>query len=69
MQIFQGIAAVFLSYVIGSIPFGLLLGKVFARVDIREFGSKNIGATNATRILGKKLGFFTKASVGFLSKK
>ena len=44
---------------IASIPFGLLLGKVFAKVDIRESGSKNIGATNATRILGKKLGFFT----------
>ena len=48
-----------ITYLIASIPFGLLLGKVFAKVDIRELGSKNIGATNATRILGKKLGFFT----------
>jgi len=47
------------TYLIASIPFGMLLGKVFAKVDIREHGSKNIGATNATRILGKKLGFFT----------
>jgi glycerol-3-phosphate acyltransferase PlsY len=48
-----------ITYLIASIPFGLLLGKVFAKVDIRELGSKNIGATNATRILGKKLGFLT----------
>jgi glycerol-3-phosphate acyltransferase PlsY len=47
------------TYLISAIPFGLILGKVFAKVDIREHGSKNIGATNATRILGKKLGFLT----------
>jgi glycerol-3-phosphate acyltransferase PlsY len=47
------------TYFIAGIPFGLLLGKLFAKVDIRELGSKNIGATNATRILGKKLGFLT----------
>ena len=48
-----------LSYLVASIPFGLLLSKVFAKKDIREFGSKNIGATNVTRILGKKLGALT----------
>ena len=48
-----------LTYLISSIPFGLVLAKVFAKTDIRELGSKNIGATNVTRILGKKLGFFT----------
>ena len=48
-----------ITYLISAIPFGLIFGKVFAKVDIREFGSKNIGATNATRILGKKLGFLT----------
>ena len=48
-----------ITYLISAIPFGLILGKVFAKVDIRELGSKNIGATNATRILGKKLGFLT----------
>lgn len=48
-----------LSYLVASIPFGLLLSKTFAKKDIREFGSKNIGATNVTRILGKKLGVLT----------
>ncbi len=46
------------SYLIGSIPFGLVVGKGIAKIDIREHGSKNIGSTNAIRVLGKKLGFF-----------
>lgn len=52
--------AVFLlisAYLIGSIPFGLVVGKGIAHIDIREHGSKNIGSTNAIRVLGKKLGF------------
>ena len=47
-----------LSYLIGAIPFGLVVGK-FAGIDVREHGSKNIGATNVSRTLGKKLGFLT----------
>jgi glycerol-3-phosphate acyltransferase PlsY len=43
---------VVLGYLIGSIPNGLLIGKWFCKVDIRQFGSKNIGATNAFRVLG-----------------
>lgn len=43
---------IFLSYLIGSIPSGLLLGKWLKNVDLREYGSKNIGATNAYRVLG-----------------
>ena len=46
------------SYLIGAIPFGLLLSRGRG-VDIREQGSKNIGATNVSRLLGKKLGFLT----------
>ncbi|MBN2310236.1 MAG: glycerol-3-phosphate 1-O-acyltransferase PlsY [Candidatus Hydrogenedentes bacterium] len=48
--------AVALSYLIGSVPTGLLLGLWLRGVDIREHGSKNIGATNTMRVLGKKLG-------------
>ena len=47
-----------LSYFLGSIPSGLIIGKVFKNIDIREFGSKNTGATNAVRVLGFKYGVF-----------
>jgi glycerol-3-phosphate acyltransferase PlsY len=43
---------ILLSYLIGSIPNGLLIGKWLKNVDLREYGSKNIGATNAYRVLG-----------------
>ena len=42
-------------YLLGSIPFGYIVGKLFKKIDIREFGSGNIGATNAFRILGPSL--------------
>ena len=58
-MIFYQIIYLILTYFIAAIPFGLLIGKVFAKKDIRQFGSKNIGATNATRVLGKKLGLLT----------
>lgn len=45
------------AYLIGSIPFGIVIGKGIAHIDLREHGSKNIGSTNAIRVLGKKLGF------------
>src|SRR5690625_6561186 len=44
------------SYLIGSIPFSLLIGKTFYKVDLREHGSGNVGTTNTFRILGKKAG-------------
>ena len=50
------IVAVILSYVLGSIPTGLWLGLRLRKVDIREHGSCNIGATNTLRVLGKPLG-------------
>ena len=51
-----GIILLIISYLIGSIPCGYLLGKSVG-IDIRKEGSGNIGSTNATRTLGKKLGF------------
>ena len=47
------------AYLIGSIPTGLLMAKVTGAEDIRKSGSGNIGATNVTRLLGKKLGVLT----------
>ena len=44
---------ILVSYLIGSIPSGLILGKQIWKTDLREHGSKNIGATNAFRTLGK----------------
>lgn len=49
-------AAILLSYLLGSIPSGLWLGRWLRGVDIREHGSKNIGATNTLRVLGKRIG-------------
>jgi acyl phosphate:glycerol-3-phosphate acyltransferase len=44
------------AYLLGTIPFGLWTGWLVKRVDIREHGSKNIGATNVFRVVGKKWG-------------
>ncbi len=49
------------SYFIGAIPTGVVLAKAFSGKDIRQEGSGNIGATNVTRVLGKKLGALTLA--------
>jgi len=50
------IALVIIScYLLGSIPFGYIVGELFKKVDIRELGSGNIGASNAFRILGPPL--------------
>jgi glycerol-3-phosphate acyltransferase PlsY len=48
-----------LAYLLGSIPFGLLLGKLFAGTDVRRLGSGNIGATNVARAVGPAAGLFT----------
>lgn len=45
-----------LAYLLGSIPTAVWYGRVFHKVDIRQYGSGNAGATNSLRILGKKAG-------------
>ncbi|WP_117169557.1 glycerol-3-phosphate 1-O-acyltransferase PlsY [Paraliobacillus sediminis] len=50
------ILIVLLAYLIGSVPFGLLVGKIGYKTDIREHGSGNLGGTNTFRVLGKKAG-------------
>ena len=47
------------SYLMGSIPFGFILTKIFLKKDIREIGSGNIGATNALRTGNKLIGYST----------
>lgn len=47
------VVAAAISYILGSIPNGLILGKAIWGVDLRQHGSKNIGATNAWRTIGK----------------
>ena len=54
MIILQLVLVVIVGYLLGSIPFGLLLGKKFANTDIRTVGSGKTGATNVLRTAGKK---------------
>lgn len=44
------------AYLVGSLPFGLLIARVVKGIDIRQHGSGNIGATNVTRVIGAKWG-------------
>ena len=46
-----------LAYLLGSIPFSIILGVKLRGIDIRKYGSKNPGGTNSVRFLGKKIGF------------
>ena len=53
------ILAITISYLMGSIPFGLILTKIFLKKDIRDIGSGNIGATNTLRTGNKLIGYST----------
>ncbi|MEF9968251.1 MAG: glycerol-3-phosphate 1-O-acyltransferase PlsY [Longicatena sp.] len=52
----QNILVILGAYLFGSIPWALVIGKVFYKTDVREHGSGNLGGSNAGRVLGKKAG-------------
>ncbi len=56
LQVVGFVVLLVLAYVLGAIPFGLVVGKVFYGVDVRRHGSGNVGTTNVFRVLGKKAG-------------
>jgi glycerol-3-phosphate acyltransferase PlsY len=51
------IVAIIIAYLIGSVPSAIWVSKWFFGVDVRDYGSKNAGATNTFRVIGKKAGF------------
>jgi len=55
-MIAEFVAVIVIAYLLGSIPFGLIIGKLKSGVDIREQGSGKTGATNLMRVVGTKLG-------------
>ncbi len=58
MDVFLILITVFLSYLLGSVPSAVWVGKAFYGIDVREYGSGNAGASNTFRVLGKKAGIF-----------
>ncbi|MCM3730193.1 glycerol-3-phosphate 1-O-acyltransferase PlsY [Fictibacillus nanhaiensis] len=58
----ETVIIILLSYLLGSIPFALLVGKLGYGIDIRQHGSGNLGGTNTFRTLGKKAGFIVSAA-------
>ena len=55
------LVVIILSYLVGSFPTALLVGKIFKGTDIRSHGSKNVGSTNAFSVFGWKLGLLVQA--------
>jgi acyl phosphate:glycerol-3-phosphate acyltransferase len=54
MIVFRFIAVILIGYLLGSIPSGVIISRIFAKVDIRQYGSGKIGSTNVLRTVGKK---------------
>jgi len=57
----SGLLLVVASYLVGATPFGYLIGRLVGKIDIRQHGSGNIGATNVGRVLGSKWGLLVLA--------
>ncbi|MFA6493260.1 MAG: glycerol-3-phosphate 1-O-acyltransferase PlsY, partial [Patescibacteria group bacterium] len=69
MEEWVGILTIVISWLIGGIPFGFYIGWWFRGIDIRDWGSGNVGATNAIKVLGVGLGllvFVLDTAKGFL---
>ena len=62
MLVFKFVVSIFLGYLIGAIPFGLIVAKLWRGVDVREYGSGKTGSTNVLRTVGVKAGLFTLAA-------
>lgn len=60
-MVIEILAAIATGYLIGSIPFALVVGKIFFNTDVRNYGSGNLGGSNAGRVLGKKAGLLVMA--------
>lgn len=56
LDIIISIILIICGYLYGSIPFALVIGKLFYKTDVRNYGSGNLGGTNTGRVLGKKAG-------------
>lgn len=54
---YNNVFAILLAYLVGSVPSAIWVSKWFFGVDVRDYGSKNAGATNTFRVIGKRAGF------------
>jgi glycerol-3-phosphate acyltransferase PlsY len=66
LQIVVGVLLVLVAYVMGSVPFAIVIGKWFWHVDVRDHGSGNVGTTNVFRVLGRRAG--TLVLIGDMAK-
>ena len=66
LHVLAGIALVIIAYVMGSVPFAIVIGKWFWHVDVRDHGSGNVGTTNVFRVLGIRAG--TLVLIGDMAK-
>ena len=66
LHVAAGIVLVIVAYVMGSVPFAIVIGKWFWHVDVRDHGSGNVGTTNVFRVLGRRAG--TLVLIGDMAK-